>query len=382
MSVSRRFRVGLPEVMPAAVYKGPGRVEVDLIAVPTPEPGQVLVEVGHCGVCGSDLHMMVEGWGKPGFIGGHESSGVVAALGEGVTTWKLGDRVILGPSPRCGTCRRCRESKPSQCENRSRVTGGDAHSGSFARYTIARSESLIAMPENMSERVAALAEPLAVALHGITRSGAAPSDTAMVFGAGPIGALTIAALVARDIGPVIAVEPGERRRQLALEVGAAEALHPDELELFPPWEPDRISDHAVDVVLECSGKKAAMEAGLSQLRRGGRLVFVGAGMEAPSFDPNRVLLNELEICGSFVYDADGFERAIELLDSGTMPIDVLVDPVDVPLDRLAEALAGLADGSIPGKVMVVPQVSPVSEGQSVSAEQSVSAAQSSSGAAK
>ncbi len=231
---------------------------------------------------------------------------------------------------------------------------------------IASTESLIPMPAGMSERVAALAEPLAVALHGITRTQAAPGDTAMVFGAGPIGALTIAALVARGIGPVTAIEPGGRRRQLALDVGAAEALHPDELDLFPPWEPDRISDRAVDVVLECSGKKAAMEAGLSQLRRGGRLVFVGAGMEAPSFDPNRVLLNEIEICGSFVYDADGFERAIELLGSGSMPIDALVDPVDVPLDRLLDALVGLADGSIPGKVMVVPQLSSTSSEQASS----------------
>lgn len=349
--------MGLPEMMPAAVYKGPGRVEVDLIAVPEPKPGQVLVEVGHCGVCGSDLHMMIEGWGKPGFVGGHESSGVVAAIGEGVTSWQLGDRVICGPSPRCGTCRRCRENKPSQCEKRSSITGGDGHTGAFARYMIASAESLVAMPEDMDARVAALAEPLAVALHGITRSGAVAGDTAMVFGAGPIGALTIAALVAKGIGPVTAVEPGEARRQLALDVGATEALHPDDLELFPPWEPDRIAERAVDVVLECSGKKAAMEAGLSQLRRGGRLVFVGAGMEAPSFDPNRVLLNEIEICGSFVYDADGFQRAIELLGSGVMPIDVLVDPVDVPLDLLGDALVCLADGSIPGKVMVVPHVS-------------------------
>jgi (R,R)-butanediol dehydrogenase / meso-butanediol dehydrogenase / diacetyl reductase len=349
--------VGLPELMHAAVYKGPGRVEVDLIAVPDPEPGQVLVEVGHCGVCGSDLHMMIEGWGKPGFVGGHESSGVVAAVGDGVSEWKVGDRVVCGPSPRCGTCRRCLEKKPSQCENRSSITGGDGHTGAFARYLIANAKSLIAVPADMDQRVAALAEPLAVALHGITRSGAVPGDTAMVFGAGPIGALTIAALVAKGMGPVTAVEPGERRKQLALEVGAAVALHPNDLELFAPWEPDKISDRAVDVVLECSGKKAAMEAGLSQLRRGGRLVFVGAGMEAPSFDPNRVLLNELEICGSFVYDADGFERAIELLGSGAMPIDALVDPVDVTLDRLGDALVGLADGSIPGKVMVVPHVS-------------------------
>jgi 2-desacetyl-2-hydroxyethyl bacteriochlorophyllide A dehydrogenase len=349
--------VGLPDLMSAAVYKGPGRVEVDLIAVPSPKPGQVLVEVGHCGVCGSDLHMMIEGWGKPGFVGGHESSGTVAAVGGGVTRWKPGDRVICGPSPRCGKCRRCLEKRPSQCEQRSSITGGDSHTGAFAQYLVVNELSLIAMPEGMDARVAALAEPLAVALHGITRSGAAPGDTAMVLGAGPIGALTIAALVALGIGPVTAVEPGEKRRQLALDVGASEAIHPSDLELFQPWEPDKIADRAVDVVLECSGKKAAMEAGLSQLRRGGRLVFVGAGMEAPSFDPNRVLLNELEICGSFVYDADGFERAIELLASGQLPVDALVDPVDVPLDRLGDALVGLAGGSIPGKVMVVPRVS-------------------------
>ena len=80
-------------------------------------------------------------------------------------------------------------------------------------------------------------------------------------------------------------------------------------------------------------------------------------MEAPAFDPNRVLLNEIEICGSFVYDADGFDRAIELLASGALPVDALIDPTDVPLEKLGEALIGLADGSIPGKVMVVPGVS-------------------------
>jgi threonine dehydrogenase-like Zn-dependent dehydrogenase len=142
-----------------------------------------------------------------------------------------------------------------------------------------------------------------------------------------------------------------------LRVGAEVALEPGELEHFERWEPDKISARAVDVVLECSGKKVAMEAGLSQLRRGGRLVLVGAGMEPPTFDPNRMLLNELEIHGSFIYDADGFDRAIELLASGVLPVDELIDPTDVPLDLLGDALVGLADGSIPGKVMVVPQVS-------------------------
>jgi threonine dehydrogenase-like Zn-dependent dehydrogenase len=117
-----------------------------------------------------------------------------------------------------------------------------------------------------------------------------------------------------------------------------------------------MSDRGVHVVLECSGKKAAIEAGFHQLRRGGVLVMVGAGIEHPTFDPNRMILNELHVCGSFVYDLDGFERALELLSSGDFPNDLLIDPDDVPLDGVAGALEALATGRIAGKVMVIPEV--------------------------
>lgn len=347
----------LPEVMPAAVYHSPGVVIVEDRPVPRPGPGEVLVEVDHCGICGSDIHILLEGWGnQPGLIAGHEYTGTIAAVGEGVTGWTAGDRIVGGPSPKCGRCRRCLEGKPSQCENRE---GSIAHSadGAFAQYTLVRAAALVRLPEGLSLREAALAEPLAVALHGITRSGIVQGDSAMVIGAGPIGALTIAALVARGIGPVTAVEPGERRKELARALGAASVLDPSELPLFPPWEPERISDLAVHVVLECSGKKAAIESGFNQLRRGGTLVLVGAGMEAPSFDPNRFLLNELSVRGSFVYDLDGFERAVELLASGALPTELLIEADDVPLDRLGDTLAGLAEGRIAGKAMVVPRLS-------------------------
>ena len=339
--------------MQSAVYRSPGDVGVEERTVPVPAPGQVLVEVAYCGICGSDLHIMIEGWGKPGIVGGHEYTGTVAVVGEGVTRWGPGDAVVCGPSPRCGECRRCRAGKPSQCERRSAPVDGDT-GGGFARYVLSDARSLLALPDGMSPRVAALAEPLAVALHGLTRSGMVRGDTAMVFGAGPIGALTIAALVAKDMGPVVVVEPGERRRRLAVELGAAEVLDPTELETYPPWEPERQSPRAVDVVFECSGKKAAMECGFFQLRRGGHLVLVGAGIEAPSFDPNRLILNELTVSGSFVYDADGFERALELLGSGRLPVDVLIDPEDVTLEGLGTAMRELAEGRIAGKVMVVP----------------------------
>ncbi len=159
--------------------------------------------------------MLLEGWGdKPGLIAGHEFSGTIVALGEGVEGWEIGETVVGGPSPKCGQCRRCLEGKPSQCENR-RGSIADGHDGAFARYVLVRAVSLVRLPPGLTARKAALAEPLAVALHGITRSGVSVGDTVMVIGAGPIGALSIAALVARGIGPVIAVEPGERRKELA-----------------------------------------------------------------------------------------------------------------------------------------------------------------------
>lgn len=326
--------------------------------VPSPPPGSVLVEVSYCGVCGSDLHMIVEQWGKAGFVGGHEYTGTIAAVGDGVDRWIVGDLVVCGSSPRCGVCRRCLEGQPSQCEQR----GGDItdgvndDTGAFAGFTLVNAASLLALPEGLSLRDAALAEPLAVALHGITRSRITDHDSAMVFGAGPIGALTVAVLAARGIGPITVVEPGAARQDLARRLGADLVVGPDAMETFPMWEPERIANGAVDVVFECSGKRSAMEAAFHQLKRGGMLVMVGAGIEPPSFDPNRMILNELSVCGSFVYDADGFERALELLASGALRTDLLIDDIDVPLDLLGETLSGLASGAIAGKAMVVPRL--------------------------
>jgi len=344
----------LPGSMAVAVYRGGGQVVVEERPVPLPGSGQVLVEVDHCGVCGSDLHLMVEGWGKPGTIGGHEFAGTVRAVGAGVEGWGPGDSVVGGPSPRCGTCRRCLEGKPSQCEGRA-GSPADHLDGAFAGFVLCDARALRVVPPGLSLRVAALAEPLAVALHGITRARLAPGDRVMVFGAGPIGALVVAALRANAAHDVIVVEPSPARQELARRLDATSVLDPGALAHFERWEPDRLAEGAVDAVVECSGKKAAIESALHQLRRGGRLVLVGAGMEEPSFDINRVLLNELEISGAFVYDADGFEQALALLASGVLPADVLVEAQDVTLDELAAALVGLAEGRIAGKVMVAPR---------------------------
>lgn len=342
--------------MAAAVIEGPGRLSVQEVPVPEVGPGDVLVEVDLCGVCGTDLHSVLEGWGAPGGWPGHEWVGRVAAVGGAVTGWSVGDDVVGGPLARCGTCAMCVAGRASLCAERE-TPGIAVEQGGFATYTVAPATDLLPLPAGLPARAAALAEPLAVALHGIHQA-ALPSDGAgasvLVMGAGPIGALSIAALRAMGVERVVCAEPGERRRRLALAVGATAVVHPADLVVPSIAEPGLVVDGAVDAVLECSGKAAAMEAGLAQLVRGGRLVLVGAGIDPPRFDPNRILLNELVITGAFTYDDDGFERALALLATGALPVDELIEPEVVGLDGLLEAMRGLADGRLAGKVLVRP----------------------------
>jgi 2-desacetyl-2-hydroxyethyl bacteriochlorophyllide A dehydrogenase len=339
--------------MAAAVLQGPGRLEVTAVPVPDVGPGQVLVAVDLCGVCGTDLHMVLEGWGQRGSWGGHEWTGRVAAVGPGVSRWAPGDAVVGGPTARCGRCPACRAGRPSLCADRD-TPGVGPERGAFATYTVAGADELLAVPEGLAPEAAALAEPLAVALHAITLSQVGPGQRALVLGAGPIGALAIAALRALGVDDVTCAEPGPARRDLARTVGATRVCHPDELEVPSIAEPGRIVAGAVDVVLECSGRAAAMEAGLAQLVRGGTLVLVGAGMEAPRFDPNRILLDELVVTGAFTYDAGGFERALDLLAAGAVPVADLIEPEPVGLDGLLDAMRGLAEGRLAGKVLVRP----------------------------
>ncbi len=343
----------VPETMPAAVLKGPGRLEVEDVPVPSLGVDDVLVQVDLCGVCGSDLHMVLDGWGAPGSWQGHEWVGRVAAVGDGVTRWQPGDVVVGGPTLRCGICPMCQAGRPSLCAERD-TPGTGPEQGAFAAYKATGADELLPLPDGLDLRAAALAEPLAVALHAIHQGAARRGDRVLVLGAGPIGALSIAALRALDVADVRCAEPAEHRRALAADVGATAVVHPADLVVPSIAEPGLVVGDAVDVVLECSGRATAMEAGLAQLVRGGRLVLVGAGIESPRFDPNRILLNELVVTGAFTYDQGGFDEALRLLASGALPVEALLEPGEIPLDGLLDAMRDLAEGRRAGKVLVRP----------------------------
>ena len=343
---------GIPRSMRALIYRSVGNVEVIEHPVAEIGPEDVLLRVSHCGICGTDLHTVLEGMSPPDKIGGHEYSGRVAALGSAVEGWQLGDAAIPTGSPGCGAGDCCRAGRPCLCVERGPIGDGPNGNGAFAEYVRLPAKNLLRVPEGLDLRVAALAEPLAVALHGITLSGAEPGDRALVTGAGPIGLMTVAALRALGIDDVTVSEPHDRRRERSAQVGGTRTCAPEDLEL--PGMPFTIVDDPFDVALECSGNPRAMESALGQLRRLGTLVLVGTGMRRPKFDHNRILLNELIVTGAYCYDQDGIERALALLAEGNLPTDQLIESEDIPLEGMLEAAERCAAGELAGKVMIVP----------------------------
>lgn len=338
--------------MRAAIYRAPRVIELDDLPQPIPGPGDVLVEVSHCGICGTDLHLVLEGMGMPNSVGGHEWSGVIAEVGAAVRTWKVGDAVVGGPAPGCGGCEPCTRGRPSLCTVRGGFAGGEGHPGAFAEFKCSSAENVLPVPSGLPMRVAALAEPLSVALHALTVAGVQPGQRALVTGAGPIGLLVTAALRARGVEDIRVSEPAPLRRARAGAVGGNTLLEPAELER--PRMPFQLVRDPVDVVFECSGRPEAMESGLFQLDRLGTLVLVGTGIKRPRFDNNRILLNELVVTGAFNYDEGGLSEALVLMSEGQFPTDALIEAQDVPLEGLFAAMEQLERGELAGKVMVVP----------------------------
>jgi (R,R)-butanediol dehydrogenase/meso-butanediol dehydrogenase/diacetyl reductase len=336
--------------MAALVYTGDGRLEVQRRPVPRPGVGEVRVTVARCGICGTDLHLVLERYARPGSVLGHEWWGRIAEVGAGVQGWAIGDRVVAAPGPACGSCRACRDGRPSVCRRRG-ATDYLAGQGAFTEHVVVDAARLRRVPDGVDDRAAALTEPLAVALHALTLARPEPGDRALVTGAGPLGLLVVAALRASGVADVTVSEPAPLRRAQAERVGASRVVSPEELPAPPTGEPVA---EPFDLAFECSGRADAATAALDQLDRAGRLVLLGTGGTPPTFNHNRMIVLELAVAGAYNYDADGFDDALTLLASGDLPVEWLLDPDDVGLDGVADAIGASAEGLRRGKVLVDP----------------------------
>jgi len=338
-------------LMTAAVYVGDGRIAVEEVPTPEPRPGELLVEVAACGICGSDLHLVFERYARPGAILGHEWSGFVTSAEGAGPGWSGGERVVFNPTPGCGRCRPCRRGRPSVCVQREQSDIREMR-GAFAQYVTVSSDNALRIPESLATRAAALAEPTAIAIHAVELADVRPDDRVLVTGGGPVGLLIVAVLRARGVTDITVSEPVAARRERALAVGATRTVVPDDLE-----EPavGAIVSGPYAVAFECSGHASAGRRALGQLDYAGTLVFVGTGAEPVSVNHNRMIILELEALGTFNYSAEGFQPALDLLESGALPVDRLIEPEDVGLDGVMEAMERLTRGEIPAKVLVSPE---------------------------
>jgi (R,R)-butanediol dehydrogenase/meso-butanediol dehydrogenase/diacetyl reductase len=346
--------------MPAAVYIGDGVIEVRQLPVPTLGRDEVLVEISHCGICGTDLHLVLERYARPGSVLGHEWAGTVAAVGADANGWEIGARVVLDPTPGCGECRACTRGRPAVCLRREAPDLLDFSRGAFCRYKVAPAARLVRVPDTLSTRAAALTEPTAIALHTVNLARVSADDRVLVTGGGPVGLLTTAVLRSRGVTDIVVSEPAPLRRERALAVGASTVVAPEELLRA---QMGRTVDEPFTVVFECSGHAAAAESALDQLDYAGTFVFVGTGNTPPRVNHNRVIVLEQTLIGAYNYDATGFRPALELLASGDLPLDLLIEPIDIGLDQVQSTMHRLAAGELPGKVMVVPRI-PVVPGAS------------------
>jgi (R,R)-butanediol dehydrogenase / meso-butanediol dehydrogenase / diacetyl reductase len=278
------------------------RLQVVDLPAPRAQPGELLLRVTACGICGSDLTSYKRGL----FIGvpGHEVAGVVEAVGSGVDGWLAGDGAVLQPGGGCGDCDECRAGSYHRCIE-SLTGSGSTRPGGYAELMAARADRLRRLPDGLVPEVACLAEPLSVAIHGIRRIGLAAGEDAIVLGLGSIGLLATAALRWLGAGRVFGVDPVDVRRELASGLGA-EAV-------FARARDVRQEVEGAPIVLECSGRPEAIQQAIDLASPGGRVALLGIAVAEVTVIPVFWITREITVGGSINSRMEDFEEALTLL---------------------------------------------------------------------
>lgn len=318
-------------------------------------PGQVLVKVHGCGVCGTDVHIYhgEEGSAQvtPPVVLGHEFSGIVEAVGPGVTVCRPGDPVAVDPNVYCGKCRPCRMGKKQNC--RSLYAFGVNADGGFADHCVVPQEQCYPVGPEVDLDAAAMMEPLACAIHGMDNLGMVPGENVLVIGGGAIGQIMVQLAKLSGAARVLLSEPVKARRELGLELGADEAVDPLTEDL-PGKIREVFGTEGADVVIECAGTARSVAQAIASAGAGGKILIfsvpgAGAAVSLPLTD---VFKKELKITGSII-NPDTNQRAVDLIRSGRIQVKKLITHV-FDTEHLEEAiLCQMGSDSI--KVLVKPR---------------------------
>ncbi|HVV37260.1 MAG TPA: alcohol dehydrogenase catalytic domain-containing protein [Acidimicrobiales bacterium] len=306
---------------------------------PTPAAGEAVVRVTGCGICGSDLHSVAV-MGPAGTVLGHEIAGVVEAVGGGVTNVKAGDVVAVRPFSGCGRCEFCRAGRADHCASFALI--GFQRPGGYAEFTCAVADELFALPADVRAEDHALVEPFAVARRGLRRGGLAAGESVVVLGAGPIGLAVTHWARALGAGDIVVSDPVAHRRELALQLGATRAVHPEE-----------IAGTSAPLVVECSGVRSLIDQAMQLAAVDGRVAVIGMCLQPDTIFPWWGLNKELDVRFSIYYGREDFTDTIDAFADGSLAPDGFVTET-IGLDAVPRRFAELQADADAGKVVIAP----------------------------
>jgi len=316
---------------------------------PEPGPGQALVDVSYCGICGSDLHFRdVPELFPAGTVPGHEFSGRVVTVGDGVEGWQTGDRVCVLPFGQCGECPTCRAGNEQVCTHAvsNGVGLGTGRPGAYAAQVVVDERMLFSLPDSVDDRAGTLVEPLAVAIRAVDLARLEPDDPVLVLGAGPVGLLTAFVLRHRGGRRAVVCSRNPARAERAAALGF-DTVSIDQVAATPPAD-------SPACVFECAGTPAAAQLAVQTLRPLGRLMLVGLSLTPLDLAAPPIVIKELAIQGVIAYRRAQFQAAIDMLAAGAIPVDELITEI-VPLATAEAAFQALtARGSDKLKILLAP----------------------------
>jgi L-iditol 2-dehydrogenase len=308
-------------------------LEIAELPEPKPGPGEILVRVAACGICGSDVHGYDGSSGRriPPIVMGHEAAGRIAAIGEGVRGFAAGDGVTFDSTIYCGACGPCRRGEVNLCDNREVLGVSCAdyrRAGAFAEYVVVPSRIVYRLPENLSFAEAAMLEAVAVALHAVSLAQVPANSKALVLGAGMIGLLVVQALRIAGCSRIIVADIDSTRLKLAKEVGATDVLTADTVLVGQVLQLS--GGGGADVVVEAVGRNETVSAAIESVRKGGTVVLVGNNSPEVTLPLQKVVTRQIRLQGSCA-SAGEYPLAMELLAAGAIRVKPLITAI-APLD--------------------------------------------------
>jgi len=340
--------------MRAAVYRGPRDIRVESVPEPAdPRGGDVVIRVARAAICGTDSSEWAHGplLAQPPVVLGHEFVGQIVAAGPRAGALGVGDRVVCGAGIACGQCDWCRAGRTDLCAHYRTI--GLHVDGGLAEYVSSPARICLAVPDALTDDAAAIAQPLAVALHAVRRSGLRRGQSCAVIGVGGIGAFIVAAAAAAGASPLIALDIDEDRLATARTLGAATVIDARGREIDAAIL-DATGGDGADVVIEASGAAGAPAAATRAARRGGRVLIVGLQAAPRELDLLSLTGREVEISTTLAHVCDvDLPEALALLR--TTELAAAVTDRVIALDELVpEGIEPLAGGTARGKIVVAP----------------------------